>query len=67
MEKLAEVIDILRSRGQFTARHRDHGLRGEWKGFRDVHVAPDWILIYQADNDVVYLVRTGTHADIFKT
>lgn len=46
-------------------RYRDHPLKGEWKGYRDAHIEPDWLLLYRIVGDELQLVRTGTHADIF--
>lgn len=48
-------------------RYRDHVLKGKFKGFHECHIAPDWLLIYLIDNDVLTLtlVSTGTHADLF--
>ena len=43
----------------------DHALQGEWKPTRDLHLEPDWILIYSAQEDIVRFERTGTHADLF--
>jgi mRNA interferase YafQ len=47
------------------ASYGDHPLRGEWKGFRDAHVEPDWILIYRLEDHIVHFERTGTHSDLF--
>jgi mRNA interferase YafQ len=47
-------------------KYRDHPLSGNWEGFRECHVAPDWLLIYQINRNEVFYVRTGTHADLFK-
>ena len=47
------------------ARSSDHPLRGEWKPSRDLHIEPDWVLIYCVDGEVVRFERTGTHADLF--
>jgi mRNA interferase YafQ len=46
-------------------RNRDHPLVGEYKRFRECHVEPDWLLIYEITDDEVILVRTGTHSDLF--
>ena len=48
-------------------KHRDHELKGKYKGFRECHIQPDWLLIYLLENDVLTLtlVDTGTHADLF--
>lgn len=40
-------------------------LKGDWKGWRDLHIEPDWLLLYRIDGDTLELVRTGTHADLF--
>jgi mRNA interferase YafQ len=47
------------------AASRDHALKGEWSGFRECHVEPDWLLIYKTTDAEVLLARTGTHADLF--
>ena len=65
LEPLWVVVEDLRLRRPLAARHRDHALTGDWKGFRDCHILPDWVLIYALDDEAVYLTRTGTHADIF--
>ena len=65
LEPLWDVVEALRLHDPLDARHRDHALKGEWEGFRDCHVRADWILIYNLDDEAVYLTRTGTHADIF--
>jgi mRNA interferase YafQ len=46
----------------------DHELIGNWKGHRELHVLPDWILIYYLEDDVLVLTlsRTGTHSDLYK-
>ncbi|KAF0806301.1 RelE/StbE family addiction module toxin [Alcanivorax xiamenensis] len=46
-------------------RYKDHSLRGNWEGFRDAHIEPDWILIYRIDGSELQLARAGTHADLF--
>ena len=67
VELLKEVISILASGDKLPARYKDHALRGEFLGCRECHVTPDWLLIYEIDDDtlVLYLSRTGTHSDLF--
>ncbi len=65
MAKLREVIELLAAGGPLPARNKDHSLGGEWRHFRDCHIEPDWLLIYKIDGDDLYLVRTGTHSDLF--
>ena len=43
---------------------RDHALSGDWKGWRDCHVEPDWVLIYMQEAGRLILGRTGTHSDL---
>lgn len=49
-------------------KHKDHPLKGDWDGFRECHIQPDWLLIYLIEDDVLTLtlVDTGTHADLYK-
>ncbi len=48
------------------ARHRDHPLRGIWKGYREAHIEPDWLVTYRVKGEELHLVRTGTHSNLFK-
>ena len=67
MELIDETIEILLQEKPLPAEYLDHPLQGKWKGFRECHVLPDWLLIYKADgiNLLLYLERTGTHSDLF--
>ena len=47
-------------------RCRDHLLEGNFKGVRECHVEPDWLLLYFQDADRIVFVDTGTHADLFR-
>ena len=62
---LAAVLNALREGRQLPHTRRDHPLKGEWKGWRECHIEPDWLLIYKATDTEVLLARTGTHADLF--
>ena len=48
-------------------RFRDHALAGKYTGFRECHILPDWLLVYQIDSEMLFLIvsRTGTHSDLF--
>jgi mRNA interferase YafQ len=65
LELLWPLIEAIRHDLPLEPRLRDHALTGEWQGFRDCHVAFDWVLIYRTDDEAVYLTRTGTHSDLF--
>jgi len=65
MSKLRELILLLAEGNPLPPHYKDHPLAGPWKHQRDCHVEPDWLLIYKVDGDDLYLVRTGTHSDLF--
>ncbi len=65
MDKLRHVIGLLLASQPLPRELGDHPLRGEWKSSRDLHIEPDWILIYCMDGETVRFDRTGTHADLF--
>ena len=64
---LDEVVELLREDKTLPRKYNDHALKGNWIGFRECHIAPDWLLVYRYEQDVLILVlqRTGTHADLF--
>lgn len=64
---LEEVISKLANKIPLEKKYKDHGLTGNYSGFRECHIAPDWLLIYQInDNELIlYLTRTGSHSDLF--
>lgn len=66
MAKLRHVLRLLIEELPLPARLRDHPLKGDWKGYRDLHIEPDWLLIYRTGQGDVHFERTGTHADLFK-
>jgi mRNA interferase YafQ len=65
LQKLKDVINILITSEQLPPRNRDHALSGNWVGWRDCHVEPDWLLIYKLSPEELILGRTGTHSDLF--
>ena len=64
-EKLRTVIALLMTQEPLPARYRDHVLIGNYQGFRECHIEPDWLLIYQINKGQLWLADTGTHADLF--
>jgi mRNA interferase YafQ len=65
-EKIKQVILVLVNEQPLDIKHRDHPLTGNFSGFRDCHIEPDWLLIYRIESDTLYLERTGSHSDLFK-
>ncbi len=62
---LQKAVDTLRIPAPLPAKNRDHLLTGDYTGCRECHIQPDWLLIYRVAGEELYLVRTGTHADLF--
>ncbi len=67
MKLLEGVIDLLLNEQPLDGCYRDHGLTGNYAGFRECHISADWLLIYVIDKNQLILTasRTGTHADLF--
>ena len=63
--KLRTVVELLLTGEPLPREWGDHPLKGEWQPSRDLHIEPDWVLIYRVDGDAVRFERTGTHADLF--
>jgi len=65
--KLKRVMHKLVSEELLEIKHYDHPLTGNWKGHRDCHIDPDWLLIYKVDRNAakIVFIRTGTHSDLF--
>ena len=67
LQKLDTIITKLQRGETLPATNRAHPLKGDWKGYWDCHIEPDWVLIYKLTDDELRLARTGTHADLFKS
>lgn len=65
LTRLKEVVALLIAGPVLPLKNRDHPLTGNWQGWRDCHIEPDWVLIYQRKPGELILGRTGTHADLF--
>ncbi|MCL2671789.1 MAG: type II toxin-antitoxin system YafQ family toxin [Clostridiales bacterium] len=67
MSKLEAVVSLLQMGQPLPLKNRDHSLTGNFVGFRECHIAPDWLLIYSKREDVLILClfQTGTHSDLF--
>ena len=66
--KLFEVIDILANGETLDAKYKDHSLTGNYRGTRECHIEPDWLLIFEIRGDVLVLMhyRLGSHSELFK-
>jgi len=66
MIKLTQLIDKLVSGETLEPAYRDHALTGMYQDFRECHIEPDWLLIYQSMETELALVRTGSHFELFR-
>ena len=68
IDKLFDVVNTLASGKTLAPKYRDHDLGGDYKGCRECHIEPDWLLIYEIDNGLLILVlnRVGSHSELFR-
>lgn len=67
ISRLEKIVELLANEVPLPEQFKDHNLSGNYNGFRECHIAPDWLLIYQVNNNKLVLVlsRTGSHSDLF--
>ncbi len=67
LDLLNEIVVRLQKCEVLDSKNRDHDLTGDYIGFRECHILPDWLLIYRVDEEELFLFlsRTGTHSDLF--
>ena len=67
IEILKNVVSLLADGMPLPQKYCDHALTGDYKGKRECHLAPDWLLIYKVYSGrlVLGLIRTGSHSDLF--
>lgn len=65
-KKFETILEDLMIGRILPIKYRDHKLVGSYEGSRELHIEPDWLLIYRFEDDCVILERTGTHSDLFK-
>ena len=66
-QKLEDVLRIFADGGKLPSENCDHALSGNYEGFRECHIEPDWLLVYCFRHNLLVLVcsRAGTHSDLF--
>ena len=66
MQLIQEIIFKLADNEPLPEKNRDHALTGEWLGWRECHITPDWLLVYRKEDDILVLTltRTGSHSDL---
>lgn len=66
LEELKRVLEMLVKEGELAPKYRDHVLVGQYKGTRECHIEPDWLLLYERAESEIVLIRTGSHSDLFR-
>lgn len=66
LAKLATILRTLQLGETLPAAARPHPLQGEWLGIWECHISPDWLLLYEISDNMINLIRTGTHSDLFE-
>ena len=64
--KFRVILQLLLEQQPLDSKYEDHLLVGNWKGRRELHIEPDWLLIYKIEDDILILERTGSHTELFK-
>ena len=66
---LDNIVEKLANEEPLDPKNKDHELKGNYKGFRECHILPDWLLIYRVDDTelLLFLSRTGSHSDLFNS
>ena len=64
---LEEVLSLLADGKPLAEKYRNHPLTGDFVGCSECHIHPDWLLVYEYDEEILYLylLRTGSHSDLF--
>lgn len=65
LEDLWDIVKKLQKNEPLPSSCKDHALENNWRPFRDLHIEPDWLLIYDNQPEIIILIRTGTHSDLF--
>jgi mRNA interferase YafQ len=66
LEKVKVIIKNLVNEESLNAKYKDHKLIGNFRGRRECHIEPDWLLIYKVADSEIIFERTGTHSDLFE-
>ena len=69
-ELIDDIIEKLQRQEALSQKNRDHALVGDYNGYRECHIMPDWLLIYRVTNnnavELLELTRTGSHSELFR-
>ncbi len=64
-DELKNIISKLANSEPLEVKYKEHALKGNYKNFRECHLAPDMLLIYKIENNILYCYRLGSHSELF--
>ncbi len=65
LKELFDVISVLENQKTLNMKYKNHDLTGNWLGFKECHIKPDWLIIYKITSNELLLARLGSHSEIF--
>lgn len=65
IEKLKEIMRLLVLEKQLPVKNRNHKLKGDYIGYWECHIEPDWLLVYKKTETQIIFAKTGSHSDLF--
>ena len=65
IDELDKITGLLRVKKKLPEKYKNHALSGDYVGFRECHVKPDVLLVYDFDDEFLYLIRLGSHSELF--
>ncbi len=65
LKLLGKIIDILANQETIPHYYKNHKLINNYVGYFELHIQPDWLLIYKIENNILYLARIGSHSELF--
>ena len=65
LKELEAILTMLIEGKPVLEKHLDHPLIARYNGYRELHIKPDWLLVYKIEGDALTLARTGSHSELF--
>lgn len=65
LQLILSIVDILVNHQPLPKKYKNHKLIGNYSGYQELHIQPDWLLIYKITHDTLYIARTGSHSELF--
>lgn len=67
-DEVLQTLKRLANDEKLEPRYKDHQLLGEFKEFRECHIKPNLLLVYQKVESVLILkaINVGSHSEVFR-